>query len=182
MPLQTVSYDDILKSISEESIKERFLLLYSSAINFLAHLDSSNEVYKNRLFVSKLFLQEAVLNYFSDIIRLKNFHEIEKIETRKVASYTAYWILRCRPIQLCSEPDDNACIKGRVLSWPNEAFACATLISMTYNTSKPLVDDWSKFNQFTSLLRYNMTYRLVTPQILELSLYGLDANSVYESL
>lgn len=41
----------------------------------------------------------AVLDYFTDINRLKHFHEISRTNLYKTKAYEISWLLRRRPIQ-----------------------------------------------------------------------------------
>jgi len=55
---------------------------------------------RHHVVVNDLMLKTAVVNYFVDIVRMKEFHAIEKTNTAKKYSYMGYWLLRRKPIQL----------------------------------------------------------------------------------
>ena len=44
-----------------------------------------------------------MLDYFTDISRLKHFHQAKHINSLKVISYETYWLLRRKPIQILVE-------------------------------------------------------------------------------
>lgn len=44
-------------------------------------------------------LGQAVLNYFEDVDRLKDFEGIKRINEDKIYGYETFWLLRDKPIQ-----------------------------------------------------------------------------------
>ena len=50
--------------------------------------------------VNPRLLQEAVMDYFADIARIKDFHPITRVQRNKIYAYEAYWLLRNHVIQL----------------------------------------------------------------------------------
>ncbi len=71
--------------------------------------------------MSVSLLNQAVIDYFADIDRLKNFHKIDKINYLKVHAYSAYWLLRRKPIQIIQEDEDTE------LAFMNENFVASYL-------------------------------------------------------
>ena len=55
--------------------------------------------------VNPRLLEIAIMDYFADITRLKEFHNTLHIQRDKIYAYEAYWLLKNRPIQLIK--DDN---------------------------------------------------------------------------
>lgn len=50
--------------------------------------------------VNKELLWKAVLDYFADIARMKEFHGHKHVQIDKIISYETYWLLRNHPIQI----------------------------------------------------------------------------------
>ena len=69
-------YDDVLKIYGDE-VKKRFADLLSSYTDFIIATELDGKIA-----VSKTSLMNAVLDYFSDIIRLKRFHQIENTNSQ----------------------------------------------------------------------------------------------------
>lgn len=43
---------------------------------------------------------DAIMDYFTDVYRLKEFHKIKNINMIKIVAYEVYWILKRKPIQI----------------------------------------------------------------------------------
>jgi hypothetical protein len=115
------------------------------------------------LIVDTKLLKTAVYDYFVDIARVKEFHNIFKINTEKIYSYMAYWLLRRKPLQV------KAVFPGS--EFINELFITSFLVSSIL--SKKGVDgnkcaQNKTFKEFQELLYYNLKYRPITQQSLEL--------------
>ena len=93
------TYLYLIDTFGEEKIKERFVYLRESAKNYIRN----NKIDKYVTF-SDSILKEIVCNYFADIARLKPFHQIEKVNTIKIAAYTVYWLVKNKLLQLIKEP------------------------------------------------------------------------------
>ena len=89
--------------------------------------------------------------------------DIEKVNFEKIYSYTAYWLWRRRPLQVKLDFPGSEFI--------NELLAAAYIIS---NVLAEKEIDGNKcarnasFSKFQSLLFYNLKYRPITQQSLEL--------------
>jgi len=44
-------------------------------------------------------LIRAVVDYFTDIVRIKEFHPITNTNKEKIISYMTYWLLKRKPLQ-----------------------------------------------------------------------------------
>jgi hypothetical protein len=117
-------------------------------------------------------LYEVVLNYFADIHRIKEFHEIERANTEKISAYTAYWILRIKPIQVVVfKPEKEDAYK-----LINEYFAANVLLAYLFDTKLQMfnsADLLSKWNKFFRQLIYTFHYRPLDPQLYELAIVAL---------
>jgi hypothetical protein len=129
--------------------------------------------------VSKSLIAYAVYDYFSDISRVKSFHKIEKINDVKILSYTAYWLLRKRPIQILRE---NTSTPNNKLSFINERFILFFLIhGMLGENDLGILSETAKKNflSLTDTLYYYLVYRRVDPQSLELMITAFAAGRTF---
>ena len=69
-----LSYSGLLEEFSEDVIRSRYAFLYKECMEFLKSQKLESEV---RL--DEVLLMHAVLDYFSDVSRLKKFHHIHHI-------------------------------------------------------------------------------------------------------
>lgn len=92
-------------------------------------------------------LTHAVMDYFSDIQRLKDYQKIEHINGLKIKAYETFWLLQRKPIQLKEQLEDD-----RML-YVNERFLLTRLTSFMLGDDiyKPLVDE--KNTQKTHILQ-----------------------------
>lgn len=162
----------------EEKLANRFLFLYSAAQNYIECL-----MCEEHLYVSQRLTEIIVTDYFADIVRLKQFHNLQLTNDLKTAAYTGYWIARRKPIVFKKDPDDETLRQKPFIMDINEWFAIDVMISIVYDRTKPIQFEPGVRDKYISLLdtlQYNLSYRVVTPQSLELSLVALDASPHYE--
>ena len=92
------NYDGLLEEFSEEVIQSRYAVFYEEIEEFAKRLGI-----REKIQISESLLSHAVLDYFTDISRLKHFHQAKHINSLKVISYETYWLLRRKPIQILVE-------------------------------------------------------------------------------
>lgn len=108
-------------------------------------------------------LGSAILSYFEDIDRLKEFEGIERANVEKIYSYETFWLLRNKPIQIT---DKSLAMKHIHI---NEKVCVAILISkMCKEMERGYDDENVRILSFLELLLYNFKYRHFTQQSLEL--------------
>lgn len=153
-------YSEILKSYSEEEIRERFRTWYRETQYFIEKFGLSDIV---RVDTKKLGY--AVCDYFSDIIRTKNFHDIRHANLSKIYAYSSYWFLRERPFQLIS------CVQNDEYLYINEMYV---VLNIWGKISKRCPDINGQANdEFVKLAKlwlYNFKYRTYTAQSIEMAL------------
>ncbi|TGN20951.1 hypothetical protein [Leptospira idonii] len=76
-------------------------------------------------------VEELILDYFADIARLKDFHDIENVNSLKVAAYLTHWTLKRRPIQILKYPKKHEYLE--MIKEVNEWFAVALLTNSYFN-------------------------------------------------
>ena len=109
---KSYDYSDILSAFGKEKIEKRYEILQEYLSAFI-----KRHKYEDKVNIAESVLNQAVVDYFADIHRLKNFHHIEAINYLKIHAYTAYWILRRKPLQIIA--DDP---KDVELAFVNERF------------------------------------------------------------
>jgi hypothetical protein len=95
------NYNYLIESFGEEKLRDRYeLLLAKSETLINSFCDSLDTELKKCFYINELIVQDIIINYFADIDRLKKFHGIDKVNSIKIAAYTAYWFSKLRPIQI----------------------------------------------------------------------------------
>jgi hypothetical protein len=144
--------------INNDRIASRYISILEMMDAFIV-----TEGIGQNVIIDRELLKTAVCDYFVDIARVKDFHEIKKANTEKIYGYMAYWLLKRKPIQVKLPFPGSAFI--------NELFITRYLISnmcAEKNISHTQCAQNAIFKNFQSLLYYNLKYRLETQQSLEL--------------
>ena len=131
----------------------------------------------NKVIISEPLLCNLVVDYFVDIFRLKDFQDIELVNDQKIYAYTAYWMLRRKPLQLI-EPDSV-----NDLGFVNEEMVASYLYSYLYLEPKGVSIVSSKtddFNEFENNLLYTFMYRDYSPKMIESLIYAFKAGRAYQ--
>jgi hypothetical protein len=148
---------------------------------------------------NNLLIHQAVINAFSDIRRIKEFHDIGKVDTLKFTAYIGYWLAKAKPFGLrideyVSPIKENGIFQAGVFNLCvsiNEMFIADFIFATTFfkDASQNVMDanrvcsQSRKVGNFRSLchktiresLHYYLCYRLRSAQELELFLKGLLA-------
>jgi len=175
-----ISYEYLLDHFGEEKVKERFVFLLKTAKRFLENLGIEQYVV-----INDNVLEEVVVDYFADIKRLKDFHEIEKTESCKVGAYTAYWIYKRKPLHLKENVDKAVLKELPCLIDVNDWFASTLMVAMVFDTRGRLFRDAEAlrlWNEFERRLTYLFTYRIITPQSLELIMLAWMTDPPFERI
>ena len=153
-------YKKLMNEIGEDNFTNRLNELLRSADAFL------NEAgYNTSIVCNERILYHVLLDFYSDIARLQEFHEIKNTKTDKVMAYLIFWIVRRKPIQIpvsCQEERDI---------FVNERFACYLLINeclLQDDQYKLNNDGLNKVDRYIELLLYYFKYRQINPQVIEL--------------
>lgn len=89
------SYDYIFKYVTREVVESRYKLLISLYEDFIRKENMTDKVVLNRV-----ILGYAIMDYFSDIARIKQFHGITRVNETKICAYESFWLLRRKPLQV----------------------------------------------------------------------------------
>lgn len=151
-----IDYNIILKYYSIDEVKERFGIWYSDAKRFIDKKGLSG-----RVVINTKRLGYAICDYFTDIIRMKEFHGIEHANLNKVYAYSCYWFVRRQPIQLIGDIENDDL-------YINELFVVNNLIAKLRKHSSNLdVINKQSLLDLGRLWLYNFKFRVFTAQTLE---------------
>lgn len=167
-------YEDIVAEFSEQVIKNRYATLYKEYTAFLESLGISSDVR-----IDEMILTHAVMDYFTDISRMKEFHHIRQIGERKSLAYETYWLLRRKPLQVLKAEGEE-----EFWAFLNEKFAFTRIASFLMQDQKSVIlDETSKkaLLNFLDTLYYFLKYRDYDPKMLELVLMGFQAGQLIHS-
>lgn len=170
-----LSYNEILEYFSEETIRDRYRFLYDKLQTYIDDRHLSD-----RLIVDEHILQQALMDYFADVHRLKEFHKIEHVNKTKIVAYEVHWLLRRKPLQVVAmDQTEDVQFKAmdQKIVFANEGFA-VTLIANELLMPKetiPLTPEKEEaFLTFLEHIYYYLKYRNVDKQCLETILYAYD--------
>lgn len=163
------SYEYLVNEFGEEKIIQRINLLAKRALKFIDYMGWNEKVGLN-----KEILMIMVIDYFADIYRLKKFHDdIQKVNLHKIYSYTAYWWVKRKPIQVI-----NNQIADERLVYINEDFMAQYLFFELVKTTnsdkyKGLIEfdkNGKEERKYLDELSYFLRYRLKNANSIELAL------------
>lgn len=159
-----LDYQELLNEIGKDNFESRFAELQRQIDMFL-----NEGKYEQSVVCNDRILYHVLLDYYSDIARLKEFHGIKHTKTDKKIAYLIYWFLRRKPIQYKEYSENEKDI------YANERFCCCLLINECllptddFTIDTKLDDEQMKiFDRYLDLLLYFLKYRHVNPQELEL--------------
>lgn len=166
------SYDEIVKRVGKKKFEERFEELIKSANVYIQEAG-----YEGHVQCNQRIMLNVMLDYFADIFRLKEFHDIEKVRTEKIFAYTVAWLVRRKPLQFIHDTDEEKDM------FVNERFAAYLLLNeCLLGGEKKVVSDEnkSKLDEYIELLLYYFKYRECNPQVLELAIESFKMGTLAE--
>lgn len=155
-----MDYRELMDTVGKENFQSRFHELLNSMNKFL-----SEAKYPDTVICNERILYHVLLDYYSDIARLKEFHKIKHTKSDKVIAYIIYWILRRKPIQLTEFSDSEYDI------FVNERYACNLLLAECLLENDASITNSSilgQLDKYIDLLLYYFKYRALNPQVIEL--------------
>ncbi len=140
---------------------------------------------QNMVSLNKLSLQHAIMDYYSDIGRLKDYHNIELTNKIKVIAYESYWLWRRKPLQIIEGINDSKTKDTEVL-FCNELFVYTSILSFL---SEGITDERyaslkeqnhsSDIDSFFQTLFYYLKFRQCNPQVFELVILSFLAGKQF---
>ncbi|MDH4130070.1 MAG: hypothetical protein OEV44_15035 [Spirochaetota bacterium] len=174
------TYQYLVDEFTEGKIKTRFEFIEFQCYDILDRFNSTDLKLKEYFHVNRIVVQDIVVNYFADIDRLKKFHGINKVNSIKIASYTGYWVSKLKPVQLYNNNHNFDFINHRKLvAQINEKIALALIIGIAFDQNKEKYEPTAALTEFYKYLIYFLTYRISSPQMIELALQAHIANPEY---
>ena len=176
MPTNRKSYDysELVDSFGREKIESRYATLFEYLESFI-----KRNKYQDNVIIANSVLNQAVVDYFTDIYRLKEFHRIEHINYIKIHAYTAYWILRRKPLQIIVDNEQDI-----ELAFVNEKFVASYLLQFLRGEHEKVVileKDRQDYIEFVKNMEYFLRYRTITPQMIETMLESYAAGMAFYS-
>lgn len=174
------SYESIIEEVGSETIENRFNKIFSSMKEFIEDKKLEEDV-----FINTRILLIAILDCFTDLHRLKSFHQISEVNAFKEKAYESAWILRRKPIQVKSKVIESDYI--------NEKFIYSYLMFYLLDGRTTISDanflsenNQNKYNLaikgFLNTLLYYLKFRDCSPQVLELMLMAFKAGEVTKDI
>lgn len=165
-------YQYIVDKFGEEKITLRSEWLYSLLEDYI-----KSENLQERVGISRDILKYVMVDYFVDIDRLKSFAGIPKVNDSKIYSYTSFWILKHKPLQVLK-------LQGAAeLIFVNEDFVSHMLRGYLFSNPEnvPILNNkQEEVDLFVSTLVYYFKYREFSAQSIEMLLLAFAAGRGYQ--
>lgn len=169
-------YPDNLAKEHRDKYKARFTSLCEDMVAFIKFAG-----FEKMVMVDELCLGFALVDYFEDIERLKEFHPVGHVNGIKVVAYTSYWLLRRKPIQLRQTADKNVIDV-------NERFVFTYIMNFlshvdgSENEEDSILSRSNKgLHAFSESLLYFLKYRPLSAVTIELFITSFLAGRIYQS-
>lgn len=169
------TYQELISRVGQEQFDARFDELVKQIRAFLQEAEYDDNVQLN-----DRILYQVLLDFYTDIERLKTFHGIVNVKTDKIIAYLLSWFIRRKPIQIfkCSKEEKDIFV--------NERFACTLLINECLSDKSigeidTRLDDFKLdyYKNYVELLLYYFKYRAVNPQVIELVIESFKVGRLF---
>lgn len=155
------TYQYIVDVFGKERVDSRFTNLKKKILHFIEKTGCS-DIY----ILNDALLKDAITDYFADIQRLKDFQEIQHTNKNKITAYTAYWILRRKPIQIVIDDCRYEFL------YPNEQFITSLILKDLFPNCD-LIKNSNQFESLSSHIMYHLRFRPLDASNLELFIEGV---------
>lgn len=165
-----VKYDELISAVGQEVIENRIKQISQEMLDFL----KINEL-EDVAYIHEMALAHGIMDYFSDVQRLKDYQKIDHINEIKIKAYETFWLLKRKPLQLKKQLDDDRFL------YVNEKFLLTRLTSfmLAEDINKPIVGEKSvAFKNFLNTLYYYLKFRKCDAQSIELMLLAFKAGQL----
>lgn len=159
MQKNALSYTEVLNYFGENKVTDRYKYMYDKMTEYIRVRGL-----EDKLYIQECILQQAIMDYFVDLYRVKEFHKLDKTNITKILAYEAYWIVRRKPIQMKENVLENK------LVFANEGFVTTFLAHecLLPLGGEPMTqEEEEQFLGFLRHLNYHLKYRVVDKQGLE---------------
>lgn len=166
------NYADIVQIVGKEKITKRFADFNQMYEEFINEMEI-----KDKVKVNPTSLIHALMDYFTDITRLEDFHKIKDPNKYKYRAYEISWLLRRKPLQILDDAEELVYINEKFLLSHTLSF----LIDDFENENLVLSEDKQKyFDGFIESYYYYLKYRDCSPQNLEMVFLSFDAGKLFD--
>ena len=155
-------YQFLLNYFPGNKMPIRFMALWADTVKVIESYGL-----ENKLRIDEESFQMVIIDYFTDIARLKDFQDIKRANVDKIYGYELFWFLRRHPIQLTEGLPKNFDI--------NEKIALGVFLprilaeaGLPHKFKEQTVEFQERLKRFIDLLFYNFKHRTYTQQSLEL--------------
>lgn len=165
-----VKYDELVSAVGLEVIESRIQQISQEMLDFI-EVNKLDQV----AYIHQMSLTHAIMDYFSDVQRLKDYQQIEHVNEIKIKAYETFWLLKRKPIQLKKQIEDDR------LLYVNEKFLLTRLTSFMLDSeiNMPMVGEKSiAFKNFLNTLYYYLKFRKCDAQSIELMLLAFKAGQL----
>jgi len=165
-------YQFILTKFTEEKIKSRYECLFELLATYL-----KRKKLEERICIVPAILDHVVVDYFVDIYRLKDFQGMSLVNDTKIMAYTAFWLLRHKPLQILDTENADE------LVYVNEDAVGEILRTQLFKDPEDTVilpEKAERIDDFINTMKYFFQYRLYTAQNIELMLMAFSAGRDYQ--
>ena len=161
------NYDELLARVGKEVVESRITQLNTEMTAFLKNYKLEDSVY-----IHQMALTHALMDYFSDIQRLKDYQKIEYVNEIKIKAYETFWLLKRKPLQLKKQLESDEWL------YVNEKFLLTRMTSFMLQDNLNVVLNEEKKKAFTNFLDtfyYYLKFRRTDAQAIELMLLAFQA-------
>ncbi|MDR1937779.1 MAG: hypothetical protein LBQ73_04685 [Tannerellaceae bacterium] len=146
---------------------ERFDMINSL---FEVYIEKNNEQLQDSVYLNADLLDLAIISYYDDIYRYKEYSNVKYADRHKQAAYTLKWLSKMKPIQIKEGYSANKYALN-----VNGSFAI--FVSLTFlrtEVAKNISDSYLNF------LLYSCLYRNISGKLFAGSFYLLECNTIEE--
>lgn len=165
-------YQYVIDKFGEDKIITRSEWLYGLLEDYI-----KSEKLQKRVGISTDILKHVIVDYFVDIDRLKSFAGIPKVNDSKIYSYTSFWILKHKPLQVMELQS------AADLVFVNEDFVSHMLRGYLFSNPEniPILNNkQADVDLFVNTLVYYFKYREFSAQSIEMLLLAYAAGRGYQ--
>lgn len=166
-----VDYDEIIREFTEDVVRSRFEQIYEEMKEFIINLNIGDVVK-----INDVILMQALMDYFSDVYRLKKYHKIQHINSIKIKAYESFWLVHRKPIQIVADQ-----LEDDKMIYVNEKFVLSRLVCFLLedNINTPMVEGkLHAFQNFLDTFYYYLKFRRSDAQSIEMLLLAFKAGQL----
>ena len=178
------TYESLIRLFGEIEIENRYKKFIDSIEEYLQYFCKQHDIKREIFFVNRRMLLIAIFDFFTDVSRIKDFHQIVEVNEYKAKAYEAAWFLRRKPIQVIDDDPDSV---NESVDYINEQFVFNYLLGFLIGGKDEIakIKKSKKVNHvkgFLDSLLYYLKFRECEPRALELMLTAFMAGEVVQNI